>query len=202
MHSLRIFLSRYSLAIGFAFVTSTGLVLLMEYLIRVDESGYTEVASFRTVEILRKIEDIPPVVKPPVKEPVEPPEIPPPPPQPVSGEIVGFTEILPPPKPDPRPPVTNPGTADGDLLSILKVAPIYPTRAQTRGIEGYVIIQFTVDELGRVVDPIVIDAMPTNVFDRAALDAVRRYKYKPRVINGSPMIVPGVKHRVTFELTT
>ena len=202
MHSLRIFLSRYSLAIGFACVTTAGLVLLMEYLIRNDESGYEEVADFGTIQYVRLLEDEEPEVIDRRPEPVPPPEIPPPAPEPIVGETGTGPDMLPTapvpeiPRPDP-----DPGPPDGDLLPIVKVMPVYPSRAQTQGIEGYVIIQFTVDELGRVVDPVVVDAMPNNVFNRAALEAVRRYKYKPRVVNGSPMIVTGVKQRLTFELT-
>ena len=90
--------------------------------------------------------------------------------------------------------------SDGEYLPIFKVAPVYPSRAQTRGTEGWVLLQFTVTESGAVIDPIVIDAEPKGVFDRAASKAVERFKYKPRVINGKAQVVKGVQHLVTFEL--
>jgi protein TonB len=94
------------------------------------------------------------------------------------------------------------GVTDGGPLPIVKVSPQYPERARKRGIEGYVLIQFTIDELGRVVDPVIIEAEPAGVFDRSAMEAVQRFKYRPRVLHGQPMSVNGVKHRLSFELSS
>ncbi|MEC9406713.1 MAG: TonB family protein [Pseudomonadota bacterium] len=90
--------------------------------------------------------------------------------------------------------------SDGEYLPIVKVAPQYPRRAQTRGIEGWVLLSFTVTETGAVVDPVVLDAEPAGVFEDAASKAVVRFKYKPRVINGQAQQVTGVEHLITFEL--
>ena len=90
--------------------------------------------------------------------------------------------------------------SDGEYLPIVKVAPVYPRRAQTRGIEGWVLLSFTVTESGSVINPLVIDAEPQGVFDRAAMKAVERFKYKPRVVDGKPQIVTGVEHLITFQL--
>ncbi len=90
--------------------------------------------------------------------------------------------------------------SDGEYLPIVKVAPQYPSRAQSRGIEGWVLLRFTVTQTGAVIDPEVIDAEPAGVFDNAAKKAVVRFKYKPRVIDGVAQEVPGVEHLITFEL--
>ena len=66
---------------------------------------------------------------------------------------------------------------------------------------AWVLMQFTVDELGRVAEPSVVDAQPLQVFDRAALKAVKRYKYRPRVINGVAVAVQGLQQRIVFSLT-
>jgi TonB family protein len=89
---------------------------------------------------------------------------------------------------------------DGEYLPIVKVAPIYPPRAQREKTEGYVELEFAVSRTGRVVDPVVVESHPPGVFDRAALDAVTRFKYKPRVSAGEPVEVAGVRNRITFEL--
>ena len=91
-------------------------------------------------------------------------------------------------------------TQDGEYLPIVKVAPIYPRRAQTRGIEGYVVLEFTVTTTGAVRDPVVVEAKPKGIFDRAASNAALKFKYKPKVVNGQPIEVPGVRNRITFEL--
>ena len=91
-------------------------------------------------------------------------------------------------------------SGDGDYLPIVKVAPIYPRRAQARGLEGFVIVEFTVSKNGSVINPVVIEAKPENIFDRAALDAAAKFKYKPRVIDGEAMEVAGVQNKITFQI--
>jgi protein TonB len=91
-------------------------------------------------------------------------------------------------------------SGDGDYLPIVKVAPIYPRRAQARGISGYVIVEFTVTKNGSVKDPVVVEASPESLFDRAAIDAVLKFKYKPRVVDGEAMAVAGVQNKITFQI--
>jgi len=92
------------------------------------------------------------------------------------------------------------GSGDGDFLPIVKVAPNYPRRAAQKGIEGYVVVEFTVTSLGTVIDPRVIEADPPNIFNREAMAAVKKFKYKPKVENGKPMEVKGVRNIIRFEL--
>jgi len=62
-------------------------------------------------------------------------------------------------------------TGDGEYLPIVKVAPIYPRRAQTRGITGYCIIEYIVTRSGSIRDPKAVDCQPEGVFERASLKA-------------------------------
>lgn len=91
-------------------------------------------------------------------------------------------------------------SGDGEYLPIVRVAAAYPRRAQQRGIEGYVDVEFTVTVLGTVRDAVIVRAEPKGIFEQAALDAVAKWKYKPRVVNGEPAEVSGVETRVTFEI--
>ncbi len=91
-------------------------------------------------------------------------------------------------------------SGDGEYLPIVKVAPVYPRRALQRGIEGYVIVEFTVTKQGSVRDPLVVESNPEGIFERAAMDAALKFKYKPRVVNGEPAEVSGVQNRITFEI--
>jgi len=90
--------------------------------------------------------------------------------------------------------------SDGEYLPIVKVAPQYPRRAAAKGVEGYVILEFTVTKQGTVKDPIVIEAEPRGYFERAATKAVLRFKYKPTIVDGVAIDVPGVKNKITFKL--
>lgn len=89
--------------------------------------------------------------------------------------------------------------SDGEYMPIVQVAPQYPRRAQQRGLEGWVTLEFVVTRQGTVRDPVVIDSS-SSIFERAAIEAVQRFRYRPRVIDGEPVDVPGVQFRITFEL--
>lgn len=95
--------------------------------------------------------------------------------------------------------------SEGDYLPIVKVAPQYPRRALQRGIEGYAIVEYTVTKNGSVRDARVVEAYtndgnPTTIFNSAAVKSALKYKYKPRVVDGEPIEVPGVKTKISFNL--
>jgi protein TonB len=90
--------------------------------------------------------------------------------------------------------------SDGEYLPIVKVAPIYPRRAQSRGIEGYCIIEYVVTKSGAIRDPQAIDCQPSGMFERASLKASLKFKYKPRVVDGEAIEVAGVQNKFTYEL--
>ena len=104
-----------------------------------------------------------------------------------------------------------------DYLPIVKVHPQYPRRALSRGFTGYVFVEFTVTELGRVKDPVVIENCafvkqnnrqkgencsnsPNKIFDKSALKAARKFLYKPKERNGTPVQTKGVQNKITFDL--
>lgn len=91
-------------------------------------------------------------------------------------------------------------TGDGEYLPIVKVAPIYPRRAQTRGITGYCVVEYTVTTSGAIRDPVAVDCSPSGVFERASVKAAEKFKYKPRVADGVAIEVAGVQNKFTYEL--
>lgn len=90
--------------------------------------------------------------------------------------------------------------ADGDIMPLVRVPPQYPRNAASRGIEGYVTLEFDITKEGTVTNVRVVDSMPKNIFDRAAIRAVEKFKYKPRIVNGQPAVRPNVQFRMTFQL--
>jgi len=72
--------------------------------------------------------------------------------------------------------------------------PVYPPIALLRGVEGSVLVEFTVDGRGRVVAPRVLEATPPGVFDEAALRALSRWKYQAQDAESAVMRV-----RMTFR---
>lgn len=91
-------------------------------------------------------------------------------------------------------------SGDGEYLPIVKVAPVYPRRAQTRGISGYCIVEYTVTRTGSIRDPRAVDCQPSGVFESASISAAEKFKYRPRVVDGEPIEVAGVQNLFTYEL--
>ena len=93
------------------------------------------------------------------------------------------------------------GVGEGDYLPIVKVAPIYPARALQRGLEGYCVVEYTVTSLGTTKDPVILlDQCTSSLWHRASLQASLKFKYKPRVIDGVAVEVPGVQNKFTYEI--
>lgn len=89
---------------------------------------------------------------------------------------------------------------ESSLQRIAYTPPAYPPRAAARGLEGWVDIEFTVGADGTVRDAAVKAAEPAGTFDRAALNAVERWRYEPRLINGAA-VDTRVTARVRFQIT-
>ncbi|MFK7897146.1 MAG: TonB family protein [Myxococcota bacterium] len=92
-------------------------------------------------------------------------------------------------------------SADGDAVPMVRVPPSYPERAKQRGIEGRVLVQFTISKSGSVKDPKVIAAEPSNIFNKAAIKAIRQWKYNPKILNGKPVEQVGQKIAIPFRLS-
>ena len=198
-------IGRYIFSIVTGTLVTLSLLFIMHLLIEFGESAITEEKERHTLEFVRikrnenlNTEDITPE-KPP-KPPEVPPEIPP---QDMDSVDPNAPTInIPPPTVATNVDIGGPGSmniAEGDYLPIVRVAPVYPARALSRGIEGYVDMSFTVTATGTVKDPIVMFST-SSLFDRAATRAVLKFKYKPRVVDGQPVEVSGVKTRITFKI--
>jgi protein TonB len=75
-------------------------------------------------------------------------------------------------------------TEEGDIIPIVVIRPMYPREAALNGLEGWVKVAFTITAIGSVKNPKVVDADPPRVFNREALRAIMKWKFKPRVIDG------------------
>lgn len=90
--------------------------------------------------------------------------------------------------------------SDGEYLPIVKVAPIYPRRAQSRGVTGYCTVKYTVTKTGQTRDIVAVDCSPPGYFEKASEKAAAKFKYKPRVVDGEPIEVPNIHNKFTYEL--
>lgn len=90
--------------------------------------------------------------------------------------------------------------SDQDIVPIVRVNPQYPIRAADRGIQGWVEVQFTISAAGTVKNPVVVEAEPATIFNRAALRAIRKWKYSPKIEEGVAVDRPDVRVRLHFNL--
>lgn len=79
------------------------------------------------------------------------------------------------------------GRADGPAEIITQVRPEWPRRALTEGIEGWVRVSFTIRSDGTVTNARVVESHPGQLFDQAAVRAVERWRFRPRVVDGRPV---------------
>lgn len=90
----------------------------------------------------------------------------------------------------------------GSMGRDLDVYPVYPSRAIRRGIEGYVRIQYDIDQLGYVINPRIISAQPAGVFDASVLQVVTGLKVEPQLIQGNLVELRDVESTFRFQLLT
>ena len=90
--------------------------------------------------------------------------------------------------------------SDRDVIPLVRIAPEYPPRALSRGLEGWVRVQFTITPTGTVKDAIVVEAEPKGMFEDAALKAIARWRYNPRVEGGVAVERVGVETIIRFQL--
>ena len=172
-----------------------GLFFIMQYLIatadpKIDDSKTRKVADIHMPE--REIETN---VKEQKPDKVEDPEEPPPDLDTPDLDMDMDVEIVntaPQASVDVEISTSGMATGDGEYLPIVKVAPIYPRRAQTRGITGYCIVEYTVTTSGAIRDPQPVDCQPSGVFESASV--------KARVVDGEAIEVAGVQNKFTYEL--
>ena len=198
-------IGRYAFSVVVGVFVTLSLLFVMHLLIEYGESALSKERVRHQLEFVRvkrnesvNVDDFTPE-KPP-KPPETPPETPP---QDMDNIDPNAPTInIPPPSVSSNMDIGGPGgmnIAEGDYLPIVRVAPVYPARALSRGLEGHVDMSFTVTTTGTVRDPIVLFST-SSLFERAAERAVLKFKYKPRVVDGVPVDVAGVKTRITFKI--
>ena len=198
---------RYAIAFLVASGVTFGLFYLMQALISMGVAEAERVFAGRVIEFVRLKRDSQLDLKKRRLPEKAPPEEEPPPPE---------LDLSRPVRPDldldamsialahqvdlgAGPDVGDMGSAQ-DIVPIVRVNPQYPIRAADRGIQGWVEVQFTISAAGTVKNPVVVEADPATIFNRAALRAIRKWKYSPKIEEGVAVDRPDVRVRLHFNL--
>ena len=192
-------MSRLIPALLLGLVISLGLFWLMQYMVMNNQQGLKETDDLRMVEFVRlkretriqhkdrKIPDKPP-----------PKKRPPPPRMQVAKTSVVKNDIPDLDMPNLDIPLQagrfsgpilggvsmGAGKVSSNVIPLVRIPPRYPMRAARRKIEGWVKVEFTITENGTVKDAVVVDAQPPEIFNREALQAIARWKFKAKIIDG------------------
>ncbi len=70
---------------------------------------------------------------------------------------------------------------------LLRIKPEYPIKARLQGIEGWVLLQFSITKTGGVSDIKILNSKPRGIFEKSAIRAILKWKYKPLMDNGKPI---------------
>jgi protein TonB len=193
-------ITRLSSSLIFAAGITFGLLLLMQTLIATGRSPFSSSDPI-PIPIWPGVRDDTETI---VEEIIEPPPIVEPPPERIQplvaavidvggiiGNIIPGTKIV--------IPTGTPGQPNGGIVPIAIMQPDYPRRARQIGLDGYVIVEFTVTSIGNVVNAYVIESS-SKLFEKSSLRAVTRFKYKPQVVDGVAIDTPGIQYLFSFTL--
>lgn len=92
--------------------------------------------------------------------------------------------------------------AEQQYRPINKPEPDYPRRALTQKLEGDCTVEYDVTASGRVDNPRLVDgACDSPLFARPSLAAARDFIYQPRLVDGQPVTVAGVRNTFRYRLS-
>jgi len=95
----------------------------------------------------------------------------------------------------------NPADApDGDAIPMFTIPPRFPRKALMDGTSGWVKVQFDINPDGTISNATVVDAKPRRLFDKEALRAIRKWKFRPKVIDGKAVIQYNKTYIVDFTM--
>lgn len=199
-HSLLGKTARIGSSAGLGILVTGMLLLLMTSLIAMDPPEIVE-SKHQIIDVVmpdkRDIENRP---EPMVEKPVDPPPEPAQPKIEQSFDPAEGTEIVMIPTLDPVGPKGGLNLSSGSAMAIFKVAPNYPRRAISRGIEGYVELMFDITPTGKTENIRVIHAEPKGYFENASRKTLAKWKYKPAMEDGVAMAQKNQITRISYEL--
>lgn len=196
-------ISRIVIAIPLGAVVTMGLLFVMQLMIATGSDAVSDSRAFKVVDFVRVERDQVAALKERKPERPAEPELPPERSRPDTGgsfdTSLGLSVSAPTLGLNANTGQLGFGISDGEYLPIVKVSAVYPTRALARRLEGYVVVEFNVTQTGAVKDVVVVESTEP-IFEKPAIEAALKFKYKPRVVDGAPVEVLGVRNKIVFAM--
>ncbi|MDR3415304.1 MAG: energy transducer TonB [Nevskia sp.] len=202
---------RWATALVLSGATSLGLFWLLYGIIHVTGHGVNKIETLPTVDFVRLKRDVPPEQMERRKPPPPPAAKQPPAPSKMQVEVENTASAGPAiavPSSIPPPSVGGgisgggasvSGMLDSDLVPLQRIPPQYPAEARRAGIGGKVKLTIHVLADGSVGGAKIIEANPKGMFEAASITAVRKFRFKPKIINGKPVEYDGTQ-TIEFDI--
>jgi periplasmic protein TonB len=199
---------RWFSALALSACTSLGLFWLMYSVIHYTGHGVNKLENLPTVDFVRLKHDVePPTVERHKPTPPPPPQQPPPPSKiqiDVSASATGPAISMPTNlglNAGTGGPASGPGIGqmDSDLIPLQRIPPAFPVEARRAGVSGWVDIDVTIAADGSVHGARVVGAKPKGVFEAAAVTAIQKWRFKPKVVDGKAVEFHAVQ-KIEFNL--
>ena len=178
-----------------------GLFYVMNLLITLQPGATVDARDYPPIIFIRHPiqEDPPDTIERPPERNLNP--LPPiiPAPGPETGTPVINVPRVPVQVPQPRMSGPKGAWTDGPLVSMVLAQPVYPVRAAQDGIEGFVVVEFDVGVDGTVSNVRIVESSH-RLFEKSAINAVRKFRYKPRVVDGVAQGSFGIRNVIRYEM--
>lgn len=196
---------RFAIITLIAGLTTFSLFVFMAFLINNDQVVIDTPLDPIQVVVMTLPDETPAEIKPPVvlTPPVTPKPIP-------STTVSTVTDSGPGPMDYHLPGITQTGSqipnltlgqdTNAEARPVVRVSPKYPMIAARDGIEGWVMLAFNINAIGEVVDVSVIDSKPKRVFDKAARQALKKWKYKAKIVDGVAVAQQNLTVQLDFSM--
>jgi|GEM_PF-780950 len=86
-----------------------------------------------------------------------------------------------------------------DLVVLRRNKPRYPRHLKRRRVQGYVLVEFKINTVGEVENPMIIESQPAGAFDKSVLRSIRGWKFQPKKQNGQAISIK-TRQRIEFKL--
>ncbi len=199
---------RWAVSLSLGTLVTLGLFWFMHYMIRSDDALLGERDVYKIIDFVQmnRQESQPEIKKELPPEPEKPKEAPK-----MASEALSDSDTE--PDHSPQMQIAMPGLgADGSLVQgapkmlgpikvakidsaltpMMQIKPVYPSKAKRMGIEGFVTAELEVDPTGHVTEITILKSQPEGIFDKSVHKALKRWKFRPKTVDGKAVAQKGV----------